>query len=520
MRKLIKTISIILSISVLFSACGTVSAEKATAQIEEYFNNNQYNECLEYVKQMETNVINQVNTSVLSLIVSEYNELLEKSKIETADCYDLNKIDNTFAENCRKLRNISKAFAITKDSENYSDFVYLHYYAEMCNFTKYSEIYSLLKSVHDSGYLVKITDAMYSYEYESDSSLFETAYKETLAFDCSSFNPREYLIEDYENAHNDTVKALKSLSNGFATNNVTVIASAMSDLENSLSEILYITDTLNTIHSKQVFILNELLNGELSTDFNTNFEVKNRDYSADIIFPLNNIFGENTANEYENSNTELNTDEKNSKKDALNIAVNAINKTKSYNGKLNIDYTQNRNIVLTSLENSSSIGDTVELAKNTINNTLDETNGIKKTDVIFNNGTNGTISLNSFIPPSNSKAVGNADGIQNCNIVHGSGGYVISITFLPEATSKNTEIKGVGSIINGFIFENSENVNDYKTTYSTAKVMLTVNNNGLLEKMEYEIAGISDCSFIDDNKDFLFNAQFSFNEKYTYSFKY
>ena len=68
MRKLFKTIPIILVISILFSACGANSAEKITAQIEEYFKNNQYNDCFEYVNQLETEMKNQVNSSVLTLI--------------------------------------------------------------------------------------------------------------------------------------------------------------------------------------------------------------------------------------------------------------------------------------------------------------------------------------------------------------------------------------------------------------------------------------------------------------------
>ncbi len=519
MNKLYKFISIILIISILFSACGTNSTDKATVKIEEYLKNNQYNECLQYINELETDIKNQITSSALSLISAEYNELINESNISLDDYYALNLIDNSFAENCRKLWNIAKLFSISSDNENYTDFVYLHYYAEMCNYTKYSEIYSLLESVHKSDYLKQITDAMYAYDNEGNQSLFDTAYKSAALVDCSKFNPQEYLIEDYEAAHISTVKALKSLCNGFATSNVTVIASSFSDLENALSSILYITDTINAIHSKQIYIFNELSSGNINTVFNTDIDVAKREYSVGVIFPLDSIFGENTVSD-NNDTSHSENDNKISKAEALKIAVDAINKTKSYQNQINVSYTQTKNIQLTAFENGSSINDAVDLTKTAITNALEDTNGTYKADIPFKNGTNGKISLDSLIPPSDKKATGNEESIQSYNVVSGTAGYVISITFLPEATTKTSEIKGIGSIINGFSFENSENVSDYKSTYTTANVMLTVNNNGLLEQMEYAISGLSDCRFTDDNKEFLFEAQFTFYEKYTYSFEY
>lgn len=521
MRNSIKIASIILTISLLFSACGANSVDKATAQIEEYLEKNQYNECLQYASDLETDVKKQVNSSALSLISAEYNELLTENNVSIDNCYALDSIDNDFAENCRKLWNIAKIFNITSECENYTDFVYLHYYAEICNYTKYSEIYSLLESVHKSGYLNEITDAMSAYDNEGDSYAFDDAYSAALMFDYGEFNPQEYLVDDYRNAHNNAVKSLKSLSNGFATSDVNVIASSMGDLEESLTTILYITDTLNAIHAKQILIFNELSSGELNTKFNTDLEVKKRDYEVGINFALDNIFGENITEDDNNViGNDAVTDEKISKNEALKIAVNAINKTKAYQSKLNVAYSQTKNIQMTSFETDTSINDTVELAKSTINNALDNANGTQKTDILFNKGVSGSISLNSFIPPSDKKAVGNADSIKEYNVISGSGGYVISITFLPETTSNNAAIKGVGSIVNGFSFEGNESISEYKSTYSTAKVMVTVNNNGLLEKMEYEIVGISDCTFVDDNGNFAFDAQFSFNEEYSYDFEY
>lgn len=521
MRKLIKTVSVILVMSFLLSSCGASSTEKAVAQIKEYFEANKYNECLEYTNKLEIDTKTQINDTVLFLISDEYNELIAENKINTNDIYALDAIDNSFAEKCRKLWNIAKTFSIGKDNENHSDFVYLHYYAEMCNYTKYGEIYSLLKKVHNSGYLNEITNALHAYENDGNSLAFDGAYKFALMFEHSSFNPQEYLVDDYKNAHNHAVKALKSLNNGFTTSDVNVIASSMNDLKDALSEILYISDTLNTIHSKQSYIFNELLNGELNTVFNTDLEFSQREYEVGITLSLDNIFGQSTNDETGNE-IDDNSDavEKISKSRALEIAVNAINKTKSYKDKLNVGYTQTINLQMTEFDDKSTISNTSAITKSAIEKSLENANGTKKKDIIFNKGTNGTISLNGFIPPSDKKAIGNADSIKEYNVVNGSGGYIITITFLPEATSKNSTVNGISSIINGFSFENSENIKDYKSTYSKATAVITVNNNGLLEKMEYEISGISDCNFVDNNGTFLFEAQFSFNEKYVYSFKY
>lgn len=521
MCKLIKSVSIILVMSFLLSSCGASSTEKTVAQIKEYFEENKYNECLDYTNNLEIDIKTEINDVVLSLISDEYNELTAESHINTSEIYSLDTIDNSFAEKCRKLWNIAKTFSISKDNEKYSDFVYLHYYAEMCNYTKYGEIYDLLKKVHNSNYLNEITDALYAYENDGNSFAFDEAYKFAFMFEHSSFNPQEYLVEDYKNAHNQAVKALKSLNNGFTTSDINVIASSMNDLKDALSEILYIYDTLNAIHSKQIYIFNELSNGELNTVFNTDLKLSQREYEVGMTLSLDNIFGTGTNSENDNEiDDSSDAIEKISKSRALEIAVNAINKTKSYNGKLNVGYTQTINLQMTEFDDKSSISNTSEITKSAIKKSLDNANGTKKKDITFSNGTNGTVSLNSFIPPSDKKAIVNSDSIKEYNVVNGSGGYIITITFFPEATNKNSAVNGIYSIINGFLFENSENVSEYKSTYSTSAAVITVNNSGLLEKLEYEISGMSDCNFVDNNGSFLFEAQFSFDEKYVYSFKY
>lgn len=521
MRKFNKFISIILVVTLLFSACGVNSGEKAVKEIEEYLNENQYNECLQYVNELEAETKKEINSSVLSLISAEYHELIDENNINTENIYALDTINNSFAENCRKLWHIVKVFTITEDNEFYTDFVYIHYFAEMCNYTKYGEIYSLLESVHKSGYLNDVTDAIYAYDNEGDNLRFDDAYKSTLMFDYSAFNPQEYLVSDYRTAHDKTVKALNSLNNGFATTDINVIASSMSDLEEALSAILHITDTLNAIHAKQISIFNELSEGNLNTVFNTEVEIMQRDFSVGAIFSLSNIFGENSNDDNsQDLTTNSESEAKITKNEALKIAVNAINKTKAYQKKLNVTYTQTKNIQMTSFDNNSDVTDAVELTKTAINQALENANGTQTKDILFNNGTSGTETLNNFIPPSGKNAVVNSESIKEYTAVGGSGGYVISLTLYPEASSSSTPAEGINSIINSFSFENSDRVSDAKTTYSSATVLVTVNNNGLLEKMEYKIVGMSDCDFTDENGNFIFEAQFTFEEEYFYEFEY
>ncbi len=519
MGKLLKSIAIALAMVLLFSACGTTAWEKSLAEIEKYFDADDYNACQKYISELDSEIIKEINSSSLHLITEEFLELLSENNFTLEATYSLDSISNEFTENCRKLWNVAKLFDIKTDYNDYNNLALLHYYGEMSNYTKYSEIFKLLKAVHQSEYLDKITSALLSYEENGDSSSFKAAYETANAFSFSDFNPQEYLVEDYKTSHEGSVKALKSIYNGIATNNVTVILSGINDLEESLTEILNIIDIANAVHFQQQTIYNDILEKDIYKSFNHYIDATKREYSVYSGFALNNIFGELQAdsNEPDNENTE-NVQATLSVEDTLKIVVNAINKTKKYKSSVDVAYSQTRNISLIAFSTDFN-EDLAELSKAQFMQALDATNGTGTMDYTFNNGVSGDLTLSTFVPPANNEAYVNAEAVKDYKLVKGSGGYIISLTLYPEASSSEIPADGVNSLINGFALEGSDSIIDAKTSYSAITVNVTVRNNGLLEKMSYSIKGISDCD-CGSNGVKQFEADFSFEESYVYEFKY
>ena len=102
----------------------------------------------------------------------------------------------------------------------------------------------------------------------------------------------------------------------------------------------------------------------------------------------------------------------------------------------------------------------------------------------------------------------------------GSGGYIIKFTLNPELVKSDKKSSNIGLIINTFEFDNSNAVKDYNTSYSETNITIIVNNNKKLIEMEYNLNGISNCVFEEKNTSFEYKAQFTFNNKYIYEFKY
>ncbi len=519
MNKLFKSISIVLVLALLLSACGMKRSEKATAEIEKYFANNDYNACQKYISELDDEILKEINSSALHLITNEFFELLVNNNLSIENTYTLNSINGEFTENCRKLWNVAKLFDIQADYNDYNNLAMLHYYGEMSNYIKYSEIFELLESVHKSGYLVKITECLLAYDSSNDSSGFEDAYTSANAFDFSDFDPQEYLVEDYKSYHGKALKALKSVCNGIATKNISVTAIGINDLEEALTEILFIVDTVYAVKFQLSTILNDISNTDIYKSFNHYIDVSSRDFSAYTGFALDKIFGDSVDDGIEIENENLVADSQElSLNQSLTIVVNAINKTKAYKNKVNISLKQTRNISLMAFSTDGN-EDLAELSKTKLSQALESTNGTGVKDYSFNNGVCEGTSLNSFIPPSNNSAYAKSEAIKEYTAIKGSGGYVITLVLYPEASSKDVQADGIKSLINGFTLENSDSILDAKTSYSTANVKVTVRNNGLLEKMEYTIKGISDCD-CGQNGEKQFDADFSFEESYIYEFKY
>ncbi len=519
MNKLLKTISLLLVLVLLLSSCGVNKVEKATAEIEEFFNNNDYNACQRYVSELDGEIKAEINSPALDLISTEFLELLVDNRLTIENTYTLSNINNEFAENCRKLWNVAKLFDIKTDYNDYNNLVMLHYYGETSNYIKYSEVFGLLKGVHQSGYLKKIADTLLAYENSNDTSGFEEAYKSANSFNFSHFDPQEYLVEDYKKYHSDALKALKSVCNGIATNNISVTAMGINDLEESLTEILYIVDTVKAVEFQLNTILNDISKSDIYKSFNHYVNVEKREFSSYTGFSLESIFGGLVEDDIENNTESPNIDSsKLSLNEALTIVVNAINKTKAYKNKVDISLKQTRDISLIAFSTDGN-ENLAELSKSRLSQALESTNGTSTNSYSFSNGACKDVTLNSFVPPSNSSAYINSEAIKDYEIVKGSGGYVITLILQPEASSKDVEADGIKSLINGFTLENSESILDAKTSYSSATVKVTVRNNGLLEKMEYSIRGISDCE-CGQNGEKQFDADFSFAESYAYEFEY
>ncbi|MBO5943971.1 MAG: hypothetical protein J6Q50_01580, partial [Clostridia bacterium] len=90
----------------------------------------------------------------------------------------------------------------------------------------------------------------------------------------------------------------------------------------------------------------------------------------------------------------------------------------------------------------------------------------------------------------------------------------------PELIKLGKKSNGIGLIVNTFEFDNSNAVKDFDTSYSETNITIIVNNNKNLIEMEYNLNGISNCVFDEKNTSFEYKAQFTFNNKYLYEFKY
>ena len=175
---------------------------------------------------------------------------------------------------------------------------------------------------------------------------------------------------------------------------------------------------------------------------------------------------------------------------------------------------------MTDFETDSTIADAENMIKSQLNQVIKQSNGTGEKSASFSNGTDGKQSLNSFIPPSDKTVSINPDAISNYTCVKGSGGYIITLTLKPELVKKGDKTSNISSIVNTFEFDNSEEVKDFDTSYSTTNISLIINNSGRLIEMQYTIDGISNCEFEENNGSNEYKAQFTFKNTYKYEFKY
>lgn len=522
MKRIFKVICPLLIFSILFSSCTFNNSEKALEQFNSYIKNNEFNNCFQYVRELDNDEKSVINNDVCNSIIDKFIELKEKTSIDETNIYDLSLIDTVFAENCQKLWNILSEFSIDENNARYNECVNLRYYSEMIDYTRYCDIFSLLKKVNNSGYLNDLSVALYEYETNGNNSNLKLLFDEVKSINYNSFDPQQYLISDFRNAHEQIVDALSELEDGFNSNDSSTVATAINALHNALTDILYITDTLSAINSMQKTIYNKISTENIYAPFDSEIHVSKREYNSGMSFTLDMIFGGIEDAPIE-KNTETTTDaviEKISKADAIKIAVNAINKTKSFKDNVDITLTQTRNIQLTAFESDTTITDAENMTRAQLNQIIKQSNGTGRKTVSFSNGTDGNQTLNDFIPPSGKSASVNADSVTDYSCVKGSGGYIITLTLERELIESGKDSDGIGSIVNTFEFDNSEDVKSFDTSYSETTITLIVNNNGRLIEMEYKIDGVSNCIFEENNSQNEYKAQFTFKNNYKYEFKY
>ena len=78
----------------------------------------------------------------------------------------------------------------------------------MSNFIKYKELYSLLKALNEAEYPEKIDNALYEYETNANTEVFNEVCDIVSQFDYGQFNPQEYLISDFRTVHDKIIKNL------------------------------------------------------------------------------------------------------------------------------------------------------------------------------------------------------------------------------------------------------------------------------------------------------------------------
>ena len=522
MRRILKFISPLLVIIILLSSCTINSSGKTLEKIDTLIADNEFNTCLQLVKDLESEEKSAINNDVCNIVINKFIELRDKTKIDETNIFDLSLIDTSFAEKCQKLWNIISEFAIDDNYELYYECINLRYYSEMIDYTRYCDIYSLAKKVNSSGYLDDLSVALYEYENKGNNSNLKLLFDDIRNIDYSSFDPQQYLVSDFRNAHEKIVKAINDLDDGFNANDSSTVATAINSLHSALDDILYITDTLSAVNAMQITIFNKVSNDNLYAPFDNEIKVTKRDYTTGMSFSLDGIFG-GVDDIITDNNIESTTkigEETISLEDTIKITTNAINKTKAFTGNVNIVLTQTRNIYLTDFETDSTIADAENMIKSQLNQVIKQSNGTGEKSASFSNGTDGKQSLNSFIPPSDKTVSINPDAVSNYTCVKGSGGYIITLTLKPELVKKGDKTSNISSIVNTFEFDNSEEVKDFDTSYSTTDISLIINNSGRLIEMQYTIDGISNCEFEENNGSNEYKAQFTFKNTYKYEFKY
>lgn len=515
MKKTIKIISALLAMILIFSSC-SLSKEDPQKKISALLEEKKYNDCAEYIKSLSEEEKASINGETAAIIIAEYSSLAEK--ISKEKIFDLTAYSKEFTENCRSLWNVASLLEINSETENYGEFIYLRYFAAMNDMMRYREICALLKAAGNSGYLEHLSAALLKYEKDGEYGDFENCYAEAEAFSYGQFDPGQYMVGDFRTAHDKIIKNLHSLDNGFTTDDTKVVASSVNAIKDSLNTILKMTDTVKAVYEKQNEIFNLISADGINSAFRTEITVPEQSYEAGMSFSLEYIFGKDPGFIDGSIIDEMPASDGESVplEDAVEKTVKAINDTKLYKKELNITLTAQQHIKLNEFKSDNP---TDNITKMQVNSMLEKSNGYGRDTFSFTDGKNGTDVLEKFIPPASGSASLNKDAVTDCKAVHGSGGYVITLTLAEETGTKKSPAVNIPSIVNGSVFDNIDSVSDYTTVYEPASIMVIINNDGLLSKLQYTVKGTSECIFTDEVENTT-ETKFSFEHKFMYDFIY
>lgn len=521
MEQIFKITSLLLCCILIFTSC-TKASEKSINTIQQYITEKKYNECQKFISELKSEELNEIKAQVGNILLTEFNSICEKEKIDLTKPFTLTAYNSNFTDTCRKLWNMASLLSIDSSSEKYQDYANLRFYAESNDFIRYRELYALMSNVNNDGYLEDLHKQLQDYTKNGDFSNFEDIYNQASVFNYSEFNPQEYMISDFRAAHDKIVKELKSVCNGFATNDSSVVASAINNMYDGLTVMLKLSETLQAVRTTQTEIYNKLnIDKEINIKFNTEIDVFETEYSINDDFAFDVLFADDNSGFIDNSDVPLTTDKASEQmplKDAIELVINAISKSKGYNGNATVVFTKNINIDMTSFESDTKINTANEITKSKVNQILDQANGTRQQTRIFKNGVDETSTFSEFVPPSNNTPSLNENDVESYTVTKGSGGYVVVFNLKSTETKKSQPQASVNTLVNGFEFDYYESVGNYKTYYAPYSAMFVINNDGYVSKLQYNISGVSDCTFYE--KDESVQAEFEFNEKCSYVFTY
>lgn len=520
MKKLLKFICVFMSITLLLCSC-TKPDNNHLDKFKNYLSNNQFNECQQLVAELSDEEKQSLNNDICNLIANKFNELAKIERVDFNELYDLSTYDGEFTEVCYKLWSILRLLTVDEKAENYQTFVYIRFFAESNEFIKNRELYRVLDKVHQNGYLDSVNTALFEYSKSKSTKLFDSAYNSVKSFSFNEFDNQQNKVIEYKTAHNELISGFENALKAIKDDKSYDLAKSVNALHSSLTKILSFIDALKSVHSLQNSLFIELSKpGNLYSTFKVSIKPENRTYTPGINFNLNSIFGslefidDSDLTNLPNRENDLTLNE------TVSMVIASINKTKAYMGKLSIDVTEQRDVLMTSFITDTTVTSSLELIKNEFNAEIEKTNGTSSANFIFNGGVCEEKTLLTFIPPKIGNAQLVADAVESYTALRGDAGYIITLTLKSDTTNNVNPYSNVGSIVNGFAFDNYTGIKRFNSTYSPTSIMLIINNSGYLVKFQYTIIGTSSCDFVSNNGNEEATGVFSFDDRFMYTFKY